>query len=123
MKGMKKNKGYNDATGFNVYERIQQLCDLYRITPYRISEDSGIGSGTISKWKNGDIKNISVQAIEDVCVAIGISLHTFFNDDQDEEQDRELAEMIDMLRLMNKQKRKLVRIFLVFVCRLDNSDI
>ena len=120
---MKKNKGYNDAAGFNVYERIQQLCDLYRITPYRISENSGIGSGTISKWKNGDIKNISVQAIEDVCVAIGISLHTFFNDDQDEEQDRELAEMIDMLRLMNKQKRKLVRIFLVFVCRLDNSDI
>ena len=93
MKGMKKNNRYNDATGFNVYARIKDLCKQYSITPYRISEDSGIGSGTISKWKNGDIKNISLQAIEDVCFAIGITLHYFFNDDLDEEQDRELEEV------------------------------
>lgn len=37
-----------------MYEIFQYLCDLKGVTPYRVSEETGIKTTTLSAWKKGD---------------------------------------------------------------------
>ncbi len=36
-----------------MYEIFEELCEKFRVTPYRVCKETGISTGTISNWKAG----------------------------------------------------------------------
>ena len=122
MKGMKKNT-YDDRYRFNVGARVEELCSQRGITKYRVSVESGISEGSISKWKSGEIKSVGIDSVERVCFILGVTLHEFFNDDMDQEWDKDLMEICDMCRQVKGWKRRLVKYFLTFVISMKAEEL
>lgn len=36
--------------GYN-YEIFDRLCEIYKVTPYRVSQETGVSTATLSSWK------------------------------------------------------------------------
>lgn len=36
-----------------MYKKFERLCNEKRVTPYKVSRDTGIATSTLSDWKNG----------------------------------------------------------------------
>jgi transcriptional regulator with XRE-family HTH domain len=39
--------------GVKMYERFNQLLMQYKVTPYKVSKETGVAQSTLSDWKTG----------------------------------------------------------------------
>lgn len=102
----------------NVLDQITKYRTARDWTEYQLAEASGLPQSTISSWYR---KNLTptVQSLEKICQAFGITLSQFFSDDDDlftltEQQKRLLAywvllddrhreAILGMIEILNKK--------------------
>lgn len=52
--------------GYN-YEIFEKMCEMYKVTPYRVSQETGVSTATLSSWKLGryEPKQDKIQKLAD----------------------------------------------------------
>lgn len=87
--------------GQNMYEVFSKLLQIYGVTPYKVSKETGISQSTLSDWKKGKItpKSDTMKKIADY---FGVSVDYLMTGTEREETgkyyfDEETAEMAQKL--------------------------
>ena len=62
----------------NIMERIDALCRQHNISKYRLSQITGISQSAFSKMARQQ-SSLSLETIQRICDALGISLAQFFS--------------------------------------------
>jgi len=63
----------------NIMERIDELCKEHNISKYRLSQITGISQSAFSKMARQQ-STLSLETIQRICDAFGISVAQFFSD-------------------------------------------
>ncbi len=63
----------------NIMDRIDELCKKHNISKYRLSQITGISQSAFSKMARQQ-STLSLETIQRICDAFGISLAQFFSD-------------------------------------------
>lgn len=63
----------------NIMDRIDELCKKHSISKYRLSQITGISQSAFSKMARQQ-STLSLETIQRICDAFGISLAQFFSD-------------------------------------------
>lgn len=79
--------------------RIKKLREDRGFTKYRLAADAGVSPGYISDLESGK-KCPTVEVLDNICFALGITLKDFFNE-QNEQGD--LAAAVSSLSLKQRQ--------------------
>jgi len=66
----------------NIMERIDQLCSQHNISKYRLSQLTGISQSAFSKMSRQQ-STLSLETINRICDAFGISLAQFFSESEE----------------------------------------
>ncbi|MCD8370220.1 MAG: helix-turn-helix transcriptional regulator [Clostridiales bacterium] len=61
----------------NIMKRVDELCTKHGISRYRLSQNTGISQSAFSKMDRQQA-TLSLETIERICAAFGISLAQFF---------------------------------------------
>ena len=64
-----------------ITKRVYKLCEERNITPNKLATLSGMPSGSLKSIFYGKSKNPGTRTILDLCQALDISLHEFFDDE------------------------------------------
>ena len=89
----------------NIMERIDALCRQHNISKYRLSQITGISQSAFSKMARQQ-SSLSLETIQRICDALGISLAQFFS--KPGEYPDLTAEQTHLLRswnLLDEKKR------------------
>ena len=72
----------NEKNAELIIQRIKDLCQSNnkKISPYRISKNSGMNPSTLNNILNGTFKDPRLSTIINVCNGLNISLKDFFDD-------------------------------------------
>ena len=63
----------------DITKRVDDLCKLYGMSKYRLSQLTGISQSAFSKMSRQQ-SSLSVETIHRICDALGISMAQFFAD-------------------------------------------
>lgn len=94
----------------DILQRILQLREEKGWSEYKLSVESGIPQSTISSWFRKKAQP-SVQSLQAICEACGITLAQFFSDQQEDTSylsRRQLALLSGFSHLNNAQQNALV---------------
>lgn len=95
----------------DIVDKIEKLRTDRGWSVYRLAEKSGLTDKCIYNWYNR--KTVpTVQTIEQVCEAFGLTLSQFFAEGNLIEVDDELAELFDDWRSLNDEQKKAVKIMI-----------
>ncbi|MCD8082343.1 MAG: helix-turn-helix transcriptional regulator [Clostridiales bacterium] len=64
----------------NIMKRVDSLCARHGISRYRLSQDTGISQSAFSKMDRSQA-TLSMETINRICNAFGISLAQFFTEE------------------------------------------
>lgn len=89
----------------NIMERIDELCREHNISKYRLSQITGISQSAFSKMARQQ-STLSLETIQRICDALGISMAQFFSNsgeypDLTEQQQR----LLHFWTLLDEKKR------------------
>ena len=63
-----------------MYEKFRELCDKKGVSPYRISQETGITQSTFSDWKNG--RSVPKQdKLKKIADYFGVDVAYFYDND------------------------------------------
>lgn len=79
--------------------RIKKLREDRGFTKYRLAADAGVSPGYISDLENGK-KCPTVEVLDNICFALGITLKDFFNEPNEQ---GDLAAAVSSLSLKQRQ--------------------
>lgn len=78
---------------------------------YKLAELSGLSEKTIYNWeKRSSIPTI--QALEGICDAFGITLSQFFSEDNYVEMNAEMKELFDSYLSLTQEQRQAVKVMI-----------
>lgn len=65
------------------YKIFEKLCELYKVTPYRVAKETGVTTSTLSSWKaqKYEPKEGKIQKIADY---FGVPVSTFQGKEEEE---------------------------------------
>lgn len=66
----------------NVMQRIDELCRKHHISKYRLSQITGISQSAFSKMTRLQ-SSLSLETIQRICDAFGITMAQFFSDPEE----------------------------------------
>ncbi|MCI9104976.1 MAG: helix-turn-helix transcriptional regulator [Lachnospiraceae bacterium] len=89
----------------NIMERIDELCKQRNISKYRLSQITGISQSAFSKMARQQ-SSLSLETIQRICDALGISLAQFFSESK-KYPDLTLSQiqLLDSWSLLDEKKR------------------
>ncbi len=89
----------------NIMERIDELCKQRNISKYRLSQITGISQSAFSKMARQQ-SSLSLETIQRICDALGISLAQFFSESE-KYPDLTLSQiqLLDFWNLLDEKKR------------------
>ena len=89
----------------NIMERIDELCKQRNISKYRLSQITGISQSAFSKMARQQ-SSLSLETIQRICDALGISLAQFFSESE-KYPDLTLSQiqLLDSWNLLDEKKR------------------
>lgn len=95
-----------------IVERIEQLCEKYQMSRYRLAQKSGLPQSSISTLLNR--KSVpTIQTLEKICEGFGITLAQFFaGEDTYPDLTDEQKELLSDWDDMSEGERKLVRAYM-----------
>ncbi len=62
-----------------VSKRIKELCNIYNLTQYQLSQKTGVPQSTISTISKCKFNSMKLRIIYEICDGLEISLVDFFN--------------------------------------------
>lgn len=71
-----------------MYNRFQELLNANNVTAYRVAEETGISTATLSNWKKGRYTP-KVDKLKIIADYFGVSLGYLLGDEAKEEVDKE----------------------------------
>ena len=80
-------------------KRIKKLREERGLTKYKLAMDAGISPAYIPELEKGD-KCPTVEVLDNICFALGITLKDFFNEPNEQE---DLAAAVSSLSLKQRQ--------------------
>jgi transcriptional regulator with XRE-family HTH domain len=96
----------------NIMERIDTLCKEHHISKYRLSQITGISQSAFSKMARQQ-SSLSLETIQRISDAFGISMAQFFSDaDEYPDLTEQQKRLIHYWTLMNAKKREFVLLLL-----------
>ena len=96
----------------NIMERIDTLCKEHHISKYRLSQITGISQSAFSKMARQQ-SSLSLETIQRISDAFGISMAQFFSDaDEYPDLTEQKKRLIHYWTLMNAKKREFVLLLL-----------
>lgn len=96
----------------NIMERIDALCKEHHISKYRLSQITGISQSAFSKMARQQ-SSLSLETIQRISDAFGISMAQFFSDaDEYPDLTEQQKRLIHYWTLMNAKKREFVLLLL-----------
>lgn len=82
-----------------MYEKFRELCDKKGVSPYRISQETGITQSTFSDWKNG--RSVPKQdKLKKIADFFGVDVAYFYDDNEKnrgyyvDDKTKEIAQQI-----------------------------
>ena len=101
---------------FDVLGKIDRERMKRNWSEYTLAQNSGMTQSTISTWYRKDLQP-SVASIEKICIGLGISLSSFFSDeDQQDILTKEQRELMKLWSSLTERQRhcllQLLRAFL-----------
>jgi transcriptional regulator with XRE-family HTH domain len=103
---------------FDVAKRLYELRNQAGMTIYRLSKSSNVADSFIRELEKGVKKNISVKVLEKICVALGITLAQFF---QEEKVDVSNESYKRLHFLINKLNQEDIELLISFAQRIIDS--
>ena len=89
----------------NVMERIDDLCRQHHLSKYRLSQLTGISQSAFSKMSKHQ-SSLSLDTIQRICDALGISMAQFFSDsDEYPDLTPQQKHLLHFWALLNEKKR------------------
>lgn len=89
----------------NIQERIDELCKLHGISKYRLSQITGISQSAFSKMSRQQ-STLSLETIQRICDAFGISLAQFFSETDDyPDLTQDQKRLLKSWSLLDEKKR------------------
>ena len=89
----------------NILGRIDELCQLHSISKYRLSQITGISQSAFSKMARQQ-STLSLENLQRICDAFGISMAQFFSDSGDyPDLTPQPKELLRCWSLLNEKKR------------------
>lgn len=104
----------------NISKRISELMVKNKMTQYKLSKISNVGQSTLSGIIN-DGRVPSIETLKKICDAFGISLSTFFLDE--EENKVRILEESSLLSKFNSASEDVKKIVLYSLSLNDNNHI
>lgn len=71
----------------NVGQRIREIRESIKMSGNQLAKLSGIGQSTVSAIENGT-NQPTVETLQRICDALGVSLSDFFSEDRQVQDDR-----------------------------------
>lgn len=109
----------------NMYEKIQELCDLKGIKIAQLCRETGVPKSTLSDLKQGKTKTLSTPNLQKIAQYFCVSLD-YFNDYTDgvDEQRDELFHKRKLLFDMSQRatEDQLDKFLVVFKALIDTED-
>lgn len=65
----------------NIPQRIDELCQIHQMSKYRLAKLTGISQSAFSKLSRQQ-SSLSIDSIQRICNAFGISLSQFFEESE-----------------------------------------
>ena len=82
-----------------MYEKFRELCDKKGVSPYRISQETGITQSTFSDWKNG--RSVPKQdKLKKIADFFGVDVAYFYDNNEEnrgyyvDNKTKEIAQQI-----------------------------
>ena len=82
-----------------MYEKFRKLCDKKGVSPYRISQETGITQSTFSDWKNG--RSVPKQdKLKKIADFFGVDVAYFYDNNEEnrgyyvDDKTKEIAQQI-----------------------------
>ena len=95
----------------NVLDKIEKLRLDRGWSVYRLAEKAGITDKCIYNWYNRNTMP-SIETIEKICEAFGMTLSQFFAEGNLIEVDEELKELFDDWRSLTEEQKKAVKVMI-----------
>ena len=95
----------------NVLDKIEKLRLDRGWSVYRLAEKAGITDKCIYNWYNRNPMP-SIETIEKICEAFGMTLSQFFAEGNLIEVDEELKELFDDWRSLTEEQKKAVKVMI-----------
>ena len=90
----------------DILGRIDELCSQRGITKYRLSQMTGISQSAFSKMKR-EQNTLSVETINRICEALGISVAQFFSESGNyPDLTGEQKQILDRWEKLDPEKRQ-----------------
>ena len=88
----------------NIMERIDELCKKRNISKYRLSQITGISQSAFSKMARQQ-SSLSLETIQRICDALGISLAQFFSESENyPDLTLQQVELLDFWSLLDERQ-------------------
>lgn len=89
----------------NIMERIDELCKKHNISKYRLSQITGISQSAFSKMARQQ-STLSLETIQRICDAFGISVAQFFsNPGEYPDLSEQQKKLLQSWALLDEKKR------------------
>lgn len=95
----------------NVLDKIEKLRLDRGWSVYRLAEKAGITDKCIYNWYNRNTMP-SIETIDKICEAFGMTLSQFFAEGNLIEVDEELKELFDDWRSLTEEQKKAVKVMI-----------
>lgn len=89
----------------NITQRIDQLCQMHNMSKYRLAKITGISQSAFSKLSRQQ-SSLSIDSIQRICNAFGISLAQFFEESEAHPNLPPPAEEMQLLSYWNKLSKE-----------------
>ncbi len=89
----------------NIMERIDDLCRQHHMSKYRLSQITGISQSAFSKMARQQ-SSLSLETIQRICDALGISLAQFFSESEEyPDLTQQQKQLLFFWSLLDEKKR------------------
>ncbi|MQL53629.1 helix-turn-helix domain-containing protein [Desulfofundulus thermobenzoicus] len=93
----------------DIGNRIREIRTAKKITVSRLAQEIGVAQSFVSGIEAGT-KKCSLENLDKICHALGITLHDFFapSEDQGVEMTPDMRQIIDAARRLTPRQRKIL---------------
>lgn len=96
----------------NIIERIDNLCRQHNMSKYRLSQITGISQSAFSKMSRQQ-STLSLETIQRICDALGISMAQFFSESEEySDLTEQQKSILHDWSLLDEKKRDFALLFI-----------
>ena len=106
----------------NITKRIDELCMIHHMSKYRLSQITGISQSAFSKMARQQT-SLSIETIQRICDAFGISMAQFFSDsDEYPDLTPQQRQLLDYWKMMDRKKQEYILLMTQKLYELDEIN-